>query len=141
MAASALGEGGEIERSSIAPPIRFHVTDRHILSRKKSDRQDAVVLANILRTDAELHRPLPGDSDLVRAIAVLARAQQDAVGTAPAPTTGSDHTCVSTTPRSSRRSQANASGCCPGKPARSWRSRPPRPRRAGCPAAASRPPS
>ncbi|MFD8888840.1 transposase [Streptomyces erythrochromogenes] len=37
------------------------------------------MLANILRTDAELHRPLPGDSDLVKAIAVLARAQQDAV--------------------------------------------------------------
>lgn len=53
--------------------------DRHTVSRKKSDHQDAVVLANILRTDTEFHRPLPTDSDLVRAIAVLARAQQDAV--------------------------------------------------------------
>lgn len=35
-------------------------------------------MANILRTDAEQHRPLPDDSDLARAIAVLARAQQDA---------------------------------------------------------------
>jgi transposase len=49
------------------------------VSRKKSDHQDAVVLANILRTDVSLHRPLPHDSDLVKAIAVLARAQQDAV--------------------------------------------------------------
>jgi hypothetical protein len=37
-----------------------------------------MVLANVLRTDAHLHRALPGDSELVRAIAVLARAHQDA---------------------------------------------------------------
>lgn len=34
--------------------------------------------ANILRTDAHMHRQLPADSDLVRSIAVLARAAQDA---------------------------------------------------------------
>jgi transposase len=45
----------------------------------KSDHADAVVLAGILRTDAATHRPLPVDSELVQAIAVLARAQQDAV--------------------------------------------------------------
>ncbi|MFJ5221094.1 hypothetical protein ACIP98_41475 [Streptomyces sp. NPDC088354] len=39
----------------------------------------AVVLVHIPRTDAGLHRLLPENSDLVRAIAVLARAQQDAV--------------------------------------------------------------
>jgi transposase len=38
-----------------------------------------MVLANILRTDAHAHRPLPADSELVRAVAVLARAGQDAV--------------------------------------------------------------
>jgi len=37
------------------------------------------VLANILRTDLAAHRPLPADSELAQAIAVLARAQQDAV--------------------------------------------------------------
>ena len=37
------------------------------------------MLANILRTDAYAHRPLPADTELVQAIAVLARAQQDAV--------------------------------------------------------------
>ncbi len=52
--------------------------DRHSVSRKKSDPGDALVLANILRTDMHAHRPLPHDSDLARAIAVLARAQQDA---------------------------------------------------------------
>jgi transposase len=44
----------------------------------KSDHADAMALANILRTDADMHRPLPADSELVQAIAVLARAQQDA---------------------------------------------------------------
>ena len=37
------------------------------------------MLANILRTDIAAHRPLPADSELAQAIAVLARAQQDAV--------------------------------------------------------------
>jgi transposase len=36
------------------------------------------VLANILRTDAHVHRALPDDTELARAIAVLARAHQDA---------------------------------------------------------------
>lgn len=53
--------------------------DRHSVSRKKSDPGDALVLANILRTDMHAHRPLPNDSDLGRAIAVLARAQQDSL--------------------------------------------------------------
>jgi transposase len=37
------------------------------------------VLANVLRTDLHAHRPLPADSELAQVIAVLARAQQDAV--------------------------------------------------------------
>ena len=53
--------------------------DRHSVSGRKSDHGDAVVLANILRTDLHAHRPLPADSELAQAIAVLARAQQDAV--------------------------------------------------------------
>ena len=53
--------------------------DRHSPSRAKSDAADALVLANILRTDAHAHRPVPVDSELARAIRVLARAQQDAV--------------------------------------------------------------
>lgn len=38
-----------------------------------------MALANILRTDAAVHRPLPADSELAQAISVPARAQQDAV--------------------------------------------------------------
>ncbi|MFC9916819.1 IS110 family transposase, partial [Streptomyces sp. NPDC127197] len=64
---------------AINPLAASRYRDRHGVSRKKSDPGDALVLANILRTDMAVHRPLPADSDLARAIAVLARAQQDAV--------------------------------------------------------------
>jgi transposase len=53
--------------------------ERSSLSGKKSDHLDAMALANILRTDAHLHRMLPDDSALARSITVLARAYQDAV--------------------------------------------------------------
>lgn len=53
--------------------------ERHSVARGKSDHADAMTLANILRVDAARHRSLPADSELVQAIAVLARAQQDAV--------------------------------------------------------------
>ena len=53
--------------------------DRHSVAGRKSDTGDALVLANILRTDLHAHRPLPADSELAQAVAVLARAQQDSV--------------------------------------------------------------
>ncbi len=53
--------------------------DRYAVSRAKSDPGDALVLANILRTDRTAHRPLPADNELAGSIRVLARAQQDAV--------------------------------------------------------------
>jgi transposase len=52
--------------------------DRYRSSRGKSDAFDAMVLANILRTDMPAHRPLPQDSELLRSLRVLTRAQQDA---------------------------------------------------------------
>jgi transposase len=64
---------------AVNPLSAARYRDRHGVSRKKSDPGDALVLANILRTDINAHRPLPADSDLARAITVLARAQQDAV--------------------------------------------------------------
>src|SRR3954463_744503 len=63
---------------SINPMAVARYRERHRVARAKSDHADAMALANILRTDAEMHRPLPADSELVQAIAVLARAQQDA---------------------------------------------------------------
>ncbi|MBS9376471.1 IS110 family transposase [Rhodococcus sp. B50] len=53
--------------------------DRYSPSRAKSDTADALVLANILRTDCDNHRRLPRDSDQAQAIKVLARAHQDAI--------------------------------------------------------------
>ncbi len=82
----------------------------------KSDHADAVVLAGILRTDQAAHRPLPADSELVQAIAVLARAQQDAVW---------DRTLAHNRLRSLLREfypprlppwPASAAGCCARRP-------------------------
>jgi transposase len=64
---------------AINPKAVDRYRDRHSVARKKSDAGDALVLAHILRTDQAAHRPLPADSELAQAIAVLARAQQDAV--------------------------------------------------------------
>lgn len=70
---------GKRQVFAINPMAAARYRDRHSVSRKKSDPGDALVLANILRTDMHAHRPLPDDSDLARAIAVLARAQQDSL--------------------------------------------------------------
>lgn len=70
---------GNRQLYAINPLAAARYRDRHTLSRGKSDPGDALVLADILRTDRHKHRPLPADTDLARAIAVLARAQQDAV--------------------------------------------------------------
>jgi len=63
---------------AINPMAVARYRERWTVARSKSDHADAMVLANILRTDAHAHRPLPHDSELARAIAVLARAHQDA---------------------------------------------------------------
>jgi hypothetical protein len=63
---------------AINPLAVSRYRERHTVARAKSDHADALVLANILRTDAAAHRPLPADTELVQAIAVLARAGQDA---------------------------------------------------------------
>ena len=63
----------------INPMAVARYRDRHSVAGRKSDHGDAVVLANVLRTDARAHRPLPAGTELAQAIAVLARAQQDAV--------------------------------------------------------------
>jgi transposase len=63
----------------VNPKATARYRDRYSVSGRKSDHGDAVVLANILRTDLHVCRRLPADSELAQAIAVLARAQQDAV--------------------------------------------------------------
>jgi transposase len=64
---------------SINPMAVARYRERYRSARAKSDHADAMALANILRTDADVHRALPADSELVQAVTVLARAQQDAV--------------------------------------------------------------
>jgi transposase len=64
---------------AINPMAVARYRERHSVAGAKSDQADAMTLANILRVDAHRHRRLPADSELAQAIAVLARAQQDAV--------------------------------------------------------------
>src|SRR5256714_13671618 len=45
----------------------------------KSDRGDAVMLANILRTARHVHRPLPADTELARAVKATARQHQETI--------------------------------------------------------------
>ena len=64
---------------AINPLAVARYRERHSVARTKSDHADAMTLAHILRVDAHLHRQLPKDSELCQAIAVLARAHQDAI--------------------------------------------------------------
>ncbi|APE37060.1 IS110 family transposase [Nocardia mangyaensis] len=64
---------------AINPMAVARYRERHTVARAKSDHADAMTLANILRVDAHMHRLIPADAELTEAIAVLARAQQDAV--------------------------------------------------------------
>ncbi len=53
--------------------------DRHAVSGAKSDAGDAKVLADLVRTDRNNHRPVAGDSEQVEAVKLLARAHQGLV--------------------------------------------------------------
>jgi transposase len=55
--------------------------DRHAVSGAKSDRGDAKLLADLVRTDRHNHRQVAGDSQLAQAVKVLARAHQRLVWT------------------------------------------------------------
>ena len=77
LAAALVGAGYPL--FPINPLAVARYRDRYSVSRAKSDAGDAFVLANVLRTDLDAHRPLPADSELAQAVRVLARAQQDAV--------------------------------------------------------------
>ena len=50
--------------------------ERHSTSGAKSDAGDAWLLADLVRTDAERHRPVAGDTPGVEALKVLARSHQ-----------------------------------------------------------------
>jgi transposase len=64
---------------AINPLAVSRYRDRYRTSGGKSDAFDAMVLANVLRTDRPSHRQLPDDTPAVQGLRVLTRAQQDAV--------------------------------------------------------------
>jgi transposase len=59
---------------AVNPQVVGRYRGRHRTSRAKSDRGDAKVLADLVRTDRHNHRQVAGDSPLVEAVKVLARA-------------------------------------------------------------------
>ena len=65
----------------INPLAAARYRDRHTTSRAKSDRGDARMLADLVRTDRHLHRPLAADSELADALKILARSHQNLVWT------------------------------------------------------------
>jgi transposase len=66
-AAIETGRGLLVRVFAVNPFAVSRYRDRYRSSRGKSDAFDAMVLANILRTDAAAHRPLPADSQAVQA--------------------------------------------------------------------------
>jgi Transposase/Transposase IS116/IS110/IS902 family len=64
---------------AVNPLASSRYRDRHATSGAKSDRGDAKVLADLVRTGRHNHRQVAGDSDLAEAVRVLARAHQSAI--------------------------------------------------------------
>ena len=64
---------------AINPKAVSRYRDRHRLGGAKSDRGDAKVLADLVRTDRHNHRPVAGDSPEVEGIKVLARTHQNLI--------------------------------------------------------------
>jgi transposase len=64
---------------AVNPQVVGRYRGRHGSSRAKSDRGDAKVLADLVRTDRHNHRQVAGDSPLVEAVKVLARAHQSLI--------------------------------------------------------------
>lgn len=55
--------------------------ERHSVSGAKSDKGDALVLAELVRLDRHNHRQMAGDSDLAEAVKILARNHQNLIWT------------------------------------------------------------
>ena len=66
---------------AINPLAASRYRDRHATSKAKSDRGDAKVLADLVRTDRHNHREIAGDSELAEAVKVLARSHQTLIWT------------------------------------------------------------
>ena len=66
---------------AINPLSASRYRERHVTSGAKSDPGDAKVLADLVRTDRQHHRPIAGDSELGEAVKALARAHQNLIWT------------------------------------------------------------
>lgn len=66
---------------AINPLAASRYRERHTTSRAKSDRGDARMLADLVRTDRQHHRRVAPDSELHGAIKVLARSHQNLIRT------------------------------------------------------------
>ena len=75
--AALIGAGYRVY--AINPRVAALYRERHQVGGGKSDRGDARMLANLVRTDSHNHRPVAGDSTLASAVQVRARAQQQLV--------------------------------------------------------------
>jgi transposase len=64
---------------AVNPQVISHYRARQGSSRAKSDRGDAKVLADLVRTDRHNHRSVAGDTPAAEAVKVLARAHQNLV--------------------------------------------------------------
>jgi hypothetical protein len=64
---------------AVNPQVVGRYRGRHRAARVKSDRGDAKVLADLVRTDRHNHRQVAGDTPLVEAVKVLARAHQSLI--------------------------------------------------------------
>jgi Transposase/Transposase IS116/IS110/IS902 family len=69
------------EVHAVNPLAASRYRERHTTSRAKSDRGDARVLADLVRTDRHHHRTVAPDSELHGAIKVLARTHQNLIWT------------------------------------------------------------
>jgi hypothetical protein len=64
---------------AVNPLAASRYRERHTISGAKSDRGDARMVADLVRTDRHHHRPAKGDSGLAEAVKVLARGHQQLV--------------------------------------------------------------
>jgi len=77
LVAALLGAGHRVY--AVNPKAVDRYRDRHAVSGAKSDPGDALVLAQLLRTDRDAHRPIPANTETGEVVKVLARAHADAV--------------------------------------------------------------
>ena len=84
---------------AINPRAVSRYRDRHSLGGAKSDRGDAKVLADLVRTDRHNHRSVAGDSPESDAIKIMARTHQNLIWARTRHTNQSATPCASTIPQ------------------------------------------